>query len=573
MNGTRLPVILAAILVISACSLDEKMISTSSPENYYRNQAQCIAALNACYQPIRSYYTNKNYFQICELQTDLMYSNRADQYNAILQVSPSAPQFGSNMWQYGYQGVMRANAAYAGITRSPLSEAQKQPLLAEAVVLRAMLYYLLTSNFGDVPYYTEEVTEENNMAISKLPRMSAHEIRNALIDELKEWIIDKRALPWVRTNDEDNERPYRCGAALGLYLAGKMCLWEERWTDAIEFFGYLEEIYGDLSQYPLSDIPFNKRHTPEVILEVSNISVDYGLQLYGAIASYTTPIRADSNISEDDDDPEVIAEADNDLYDGVGIPELGKYARTHVPIRPTRKVWKKLMTWNSPDRRRSAYVVTATRAGTGPGAIVPVEDGGGYLAWGWPGYDPEDDRSTTEPKFRLFNQVTTPTYRPFLGNKFWCFGMQSEMDYNSYKVFRYAGVILSLAEAWYRKSDFDKSCYYLNMVKSRAGIALVTPADFSSPEDLLSEIQDEYGRELLGEFQRKHDLVRWGIWYDYVMEYNVHPSYNNNVDGGENNTRLGANIKPCHEYYPIPAEQITYSGGALDNNEYNRYGL
>ena len=25
---------------------------------------------------------------------------------------------------------------------------------------------------------------------------------------------------------------------------------------------------------------------------------------------------------------------------------------------------------------------------------------------------------------------------------------------------------------------------------------------------------------------------------------------------------------PCHEYWPIPAEQVTYSGNALDNNAY-----
>ena len=573
--------LLLAMMLPASCSLDEKMVSSSKPEDYYQTEIQCIAGLNACYQPLRSIYNNKNYFQVCELQSDLMFSKRTDQYNAILQVSPALPQFGADMWQNGYLGVMRANAVYAGIERSPLTDAQKAPLLAEAVVLRAMFYYILTSNFGDVPYYTEEVTSESNMRISRLPRMSAHDTRNALIEELREWIVDRKALDWARTNDSGNKQQYRCGAALGLYLAGKMCLWEERWTEAVEFFGYIEDIYGlgagnaygCLQKYPLSDIPFSKRHTPEVILEVDNIAVDYGLQLYGSLASYTTPIRADSSISEEDDDPEMMEEADNDIYDGVGIPELGKYARTHVPIRPTRKVWKKLMPYNCTDLRRSAYEITATKAGTNPGPIEEIPDGGGYLAWGWPGYDPAEDRSEAEPQFRLFAQVESRAYRPFLGNKFWCFGMQSTMDSNSYKAFRFAGAVLGLSEAWYRKGDMEKACAYLNAVKDRANIPLVNPADFSSPEELFEEIQNEYARELFGEFQRKHDLVRWGIWYESVMEYNVRPSYNNNYDGGEDNTVMAAYIKPCHEYYPIPDEQITYSGGALDNNEYNRYGL
>ena len=580
----RLIILLLLLGGVQSCSLDEKMVSSSRPEAYYQTEAQCIAALNGCYNPLRSIYCSVNYFQVCEVQTDLMYNGRRGQYNAILQVSPSQPQFGATMWQQGYLGVMRANAAYAGISRSPLTEKQKEPLLAEAVVLRALFYYILTSNFGNVPYYTEEVTSENNQQIARLPRMSAHDTRNALIEELREWIVEKKALDFAPTNSGTNKQQYRCGAAVGLYLAGKMCLWEERWTDAIEMFGYLEDIYGNgaglpdgaLTGYPLSDIPFNKRHTPEVILEISNISVDYGLQLYGSVATYTTPIRADSVIEEDvndAEDAETMADPDNDLYDGIGIPELGKYARTHVPIRPTRKIFRKLMPYNSPDRRRSHYEITATRAKTGPGEVVEMTDGGGYLAWGWAGYDPEDDRSVAEPMFRLFNAVTTPGYRPYLGNKFWCFGMTGANDNNSYKAFRFAGAILGLSEAWYRKGDYNKACAYLSAVKERAGLDLVQPTDFATPLDLLEEIQNEYARELFGEFCRKHDLVRWGIWYDSVMEYNVRASYNGGLDGGENNTRLGANIKPCHEYYPIPDAQITYSGGALDNDEYNKYGL
>lgn len=574
-------ILLSGFVLAASCSLDEKMVSSSSPDDYYQNEVQCKAALNACYEPLRYFFTNQYYFQVCEVQTDLMYSNRADQYNCICRITPSAPHFGANMWQRGYEGVMRANAAFAGITRAPIPENKKAPLLAEAVVMRALFYYILTSNFGDVPFYEEEVTRYNNERIAKLPRMSAHDTRNALIDELREWLVERKALDWAPTNAESNANQYRCGAAVGLYLAGKMCLWEERWTDAIEIFGYLEDIYGNgsgmpdgcLNSYPLSDIPFSIRHAPEVILEVSNLSEDYGIQLYGSIASFAEPIRADSVTAEDEEDPEEMAEADNDFYDGVGIPELGKNARTHVPIRPTRKMWKKLMPYNSTDRRRSAYEITATRTGTGPGPIVQIQDGGGYMAWGWPGYDPEDDRSVTEPLFRLFSQVKTPVYRPYLGNKFWRFGMTSDMDSNSYKVFRFAGVVLGLSEAWYRKGDMEKACAYLNAVKERAGIPLVSPGDFSTSLALFAEIQDEYGRELFGEFQRKHDLVRWGIWYEYVMEYNVRAPYNSNYDGGENNTRLGSYIKPCHEYYPIPSNQITYSGGALDNKEYNKYGL
>ena len=68
----------------------------------------------------------------------------------------------------------------------------------------------------------------------------------------------------------------------------------------------------------------------------------------------------------------------------------------------------------------------------------------------------------------------------------------------------------------------------------------------------MDEIQKERGRELIDEFQRKFDLVRWGIWYTQTYE-------------NTGSSSLKENIRPCHEYYPIPDTQVVYSGYALDN--------
>lgn len=541
-------------LSVTACSLDERVISYPMPQTYYQTPEQCLTGLNACYGNLRNIYNNKEYWVVCEAQSDILYVNRADQRNAILAVSPSAPQFGSTMWTYCYQGVSRTNAVSAAIERSPMTPEQKAPLMAEAVVLRAFFYYILTSNFGDVPFYTEEVTSATNDRIAHLPRMSAIETRDRLIEELRYWILDRQALDMLPTNAAANRQQYRAGAALGLMLGGKMCLWNERWSDAVDFFGALEDIYGSLNQYHISDISFGHRLSPESIFELSNIAVDYGLQVSGALASICTPYRKVSSSEGEVDPDEEEEQADGDIYDGIGIPELGSNMRTQTPLRPTQHFYKDLMPAKSTDKRRASYDVNGN----------PIEDGGGFLAWGWPGYYPGDNREVVEPSYRFFNSTKSATGRPYLGDKFWCFGMQYNLDSNSYKLFRYAGAILGLAEAWFQKGDDVKACNYLNMVRSRAGLEIVNPGSFTSRTELFHEIQNEYARELFGEWQRKHDLVRWGVWYDYVMEHNVNK---------ENNTRLRNNIKPCHEYYPIPDDQVVLSGGNLDNKEYNKYGL
>ena len=136
--------------------------------------------------------------------------------------------------------------------------------------------------------------------------------------------------------------------------------------------------------------------------------------------------------------------------------------------------------------------------------------------------------------------------------------LQAAYDSNNYKVFRYADAVLMAAECWCMKENLEQTKYYLNQVKERAGIAAFTV--FKSWERTLEEIQNERARELIGEFQRKFDLVRWGIWYTKTLESADYETVRNA-------------ILPRHEYYPIPDTQVVYSGYALDNQEDEKYGL
>lgn len=558
-----------AIIAFSAlavsCSLDENVISSSTEKNYFKTVQQCQTGLNACYTNIRNIFVQRAYFSITDVTTDVMFTTQTYNTNAILQVTTASPQFGTTMWNHSYQGIMRANAMIEAIEAAPLTDKQKAPLIGEAVVLRALFYYVLTNNFGDVPFYEEKVTEANNSRIAHLPRMDRHMIRETMMDELEEWILERKALDLVRTNDPKNGQAYRCGAALGLMLGGKMALWNEDWARAVRFFEKLEDIYGggagnpegSLEQYPLSDVQFGKSKTQEVIFEIYNMAAPYSIQVSGNLAGICMPYRG-TTLAEDPDEDDVDIDellSESDYYDGVGIPSLGGDAKTSRPLRPTSHFYKDLMSFNSGDRRGASYdpVTGEYRPG-----------GGGYLAYGWEGWLPEEDRNVVAPTYHTFNGSGTrqaPT-TPYLGEKFWCFGMHYTMDTNTYKVFRFAGALMGLAEAWFQLGDLGKSCLYMNQIKRRAGIPEMSPADFASEDDLMEEIRNENAREFFGEFQRKHDLVRWGIWYESVLKYNA-----------VGNTRLRNNIRPCHEYYPIAADQITYSGGALDNKEYNKYGL
>lgn len=540
-----------ALLIFGAmsCSLKEKITSYTEGDKYYRSVEQIKTGLNACYSPLKLIYTNMGFWEMCECATDLMYLNIDNQIDAVCDIAPARPGAASLVWQRGYQGVSRTNNMIfytdRAVSEGYINENEAAPLYAETAILRSFYWYLLTSTFGDVPFYTERVTEENRTKIVKLPRMSATEIRNFCIEELRK---NLSAMPARRTYDSGTD--YRVGRALGLMLGGRLCLWNKDWDGALEFFGQLETIYGDLSQYPLSDVPFSVKYSRESIWEVPNIYEANGLQIVGTLASWTTPLRAQNIVSDEFAQEDIIS----DIYYGIGIPELGSHAMTYTSVRPTPFLCQNLLPYLSDDLRSGEYSNGAKTA----------RGGSGNLAWRWLGYDPDDAGRTGEKQVMFFgsknadgtwsrmNQSSTP----WLGNKFWCPDMRSTRDANNYKIFRYAGAVLGLAEANLMKGDVASSLHYLNMVRSRAGLSDLSLADVGGNADLLmEEIRRECAKELLGEYNRKFDLVRWGIWYERTRQYNT-------------GSLISQNVRPCNRYWPIPADQVAASGGVLTNKEY-----
>lgn len=562
----KIILVLCALVPLLGSCLKEDMRSATTSDTYYHTVAQIRSGITGCYTPLRNIMGARGFWLMTEADTDLMYLASNSAYDANCDVSPARPSFATTLWKNGYQGLMYTNAIiadmHASVEKGYVTAAETVPLEAEAEVLRAMYLYLLTSSFGDVPYYTEKVTEENRARIAALPRMSAADTRDACIAAMKRWFLEKKALPLQRTYEGRN---YRMGAAVGLMLGAKCALWNEKWDDVITFTSALENIYGKYAaapeqfgrDYPLTDIPFTNKYIDESIWEIPNEIESYGLQINGAIAPVTTPTRrsitSTPQVTDPDDDPEAGedtgAESGSDYYDGIVIPELGGFARTSAAARPTGYYYQQLLPYASGDLRSGEYSADATSP----------RGGSGNLAWRWSGYKAEDaNRESRQVMFFFFGSSKSGgnTSRPWLGNKFWCPGMYNNKDSNNYRFFRFADVLLMKAEALAQSGDGTQACKYLNITRTRAGLVPLTYAGMMNSQDaLMEEIRRERAKELFGEFTRKYDLVRWGIWYERTKSYN-------------DSKYLQNNIRPCHRYWPIPADQVTYSGGALDNSEY-----
>lgn len=490
--------IIAFAMGMCSCSfLEEDTSSLSTPDNFFRKYSECQTTVNGCYIPLKSIYTY-TYMLATECATDLAYC-ASGTYDARLDISPAIPRFGQTVWTNCYLGVQRCNFAIQGIAGSKsITEDQRNELLCETKALRGFYYWTLTSFFGNVPFYFDDVTDKETLnRIALLPRMDAVKTRDAVIDDLLE-VAGK--VPQIRTSDNDG---CRLGAAAAYMIIAECAMWNKKYEIALDALKKIESIYGSLSSYDYTyNVMFRNPNTPESILEIQHTYSQDGLKYYSNVSCICMPYPRTNNTC---------------TYDGVDIPELGDQATAWSGMHPNLFFCQGIQAKMSKDLRKTVN-----------------------MAWDYNG--------------KAFASVGG---RPWMGPKFWCPNQQGTADGNNYKVFRYANALLLMAECYCELNQFDKAVEYLNFTRVRAGIG---PYTFRTQARLRDEIRSERGRELIGEFQRKFDLVRWGIWYSAVCDNNDYAA-------------LKDNIKPCHEYYPIPDKEVVYSKYALDNKEYEKYGL
>jgi hypothetical protein len=77
-------------------------------------------------------------------------------------------------WSSSYNQIYAANAVYEGVSASTkLSQAVKDQLMGEAVLVRALLHFYLVNLYGDVPYITTTDYKQNQM-VHRMPSAAVY---------------------------------------------------------------------------------------------------------------------------------------------------------------------------------------------------------------------------------------------------------------------------------------------------------------------------------------------------------------------------------------------------------------
>ena len=113
-------------------------------------------------------------------------------------------------------------------------------------------------------------------------------------------------------------------------------------------------------------------------------------------------------------------------------------------------------------------------------------------------------------------------------------------------VFRYAEVLLSMAEVVNEQRGPTEAYQYVNHVRERAGFGSNSWSGFTK-EQLRDSLLDERGRELYGEGVRRQDLIRHGKFISYAQARGTH-------------------AQPYHVLFPIPESVIIQGDGIIEQN-------
>ena len=234
MKNTLIIIILFAGVLSSGCSKDflEKVPPDRLPEEGFINSdSRALAAVNAAYIPLAS----NNLFGSDNISLRLFDPPSGD---VILGAAISGQVFNTFSFSADdphlmafysglYEGVYRSNIVIQRVPDVQMDETLRKRYVGEAKFLRALYYFYLTTEWGEVPLFTEPFTEPDDALIAKSP---IADIQAVMIRDLNDAIND---LP-VSYDAKDLGRA-TSGAAKS--LLGKVYLFMKDYVNAEKYLG------------------------------------------------------------------------------------------------------------------------------------------------------------------------------------------------------------------------------------------------------------------------------------------------------------------------------------------------
>ena len=492
-----------------ACTkLDEKLYSEVTPSNFFKTDAEFVAALGSAYTTLGGYATG-DINEVQEMTTDEVvvptrgsdWDDGGTQRRLHLHAWGIEDGFMNGPWDFCFSGVSTANRLiFQFQTLSDGGQVDKDiaaSYISELTTLRSFFYWQLVDLYGNIPY-------DNDFAhaLAAPPQVSRATVYSNIVSDLE------AAVPLMNKNVD--------GTTYGRmnYWAGKFLL-AKLYLNA--------QVYSGTQQYDKAIAACD---------EIIN-SGKYNLE-----SNYF----ANFNVSDQGSKEFIFAiPYDQIFFTGFNMSMASLHYGSQNTYNLTSQPWNGYCTlekfYNSYEatdlRRGDAGTLTgpATKRGNFVAGYQYKLGGGLVIDDGADGADPDGkplnfgnigDVVGGNPAPQI-NELGPQAWRQSgvrIGKWEFQIGGTPDMS-NDYSVFRYADVLLMKAEALWRKSNSATDAGALalvNQIRARAGLTDMTNLDGKVSFDLAGpsiaggELLNERGREMFEEHSRRQDLIRWGLW-------------------------------------------------------------
>ncbi|HUS01853.1 MAG TPA: RagB/SusD family nutrient uptake outer membrane protein [Chitinophagaceae bacterium] len=464
-----------SLIQMSACKkelAEVKPQDAISKDQVLTDPNAALTLYTGMYGLFRSY--NATFYQLGEMRseiwTDGLFTESADAgLQNLSRQNISALNVPFNNWAGFYNLIYNLNNVITLFPQTPLSQPDKDRMMAEAYGLRAYVYYTMLKTWGAVPLTTQPVETISNAAETFKARTPADSIMLQVKSD-----IEKSLQLFGSSNVIPAGKRVYWNRVATLVLKGDVFLWSgtnmgggtQDFTTAKTALQEVENLQGPTlnlnANYADIFDPAKKNNNPEIIFAINYETGQAGNGVFGSF-------------------------------------QVNSIQATTLSLAPATTP---LVSTVYP------FVNGANRIGMNQAMITRLTSGAA------------DQRISNS--FKIMYSNTTPfAVRGVLLTK-WLGSTSgtSQVFNNDYPIYRYADVLLLMAEAK-AKLGQDPSPE-INLIRQRAYGSSFTPYVNGSVDANIKAILEEYLREFIGEGKRWWALRRAGDQYVYA---NINPAY------------------------------------------------
>lgn len=517
--------ILGSLILCSSCEdwLKEENFTKIGTETIYADEAGLQVALGGLYNMQRTYErvsdangtTQNNLWLYC---ADDLGSTRTFNDAQIYKSAMSAINFPRGKWTNGYNLIDRASAVISNARTAPFTtETNRNKIIAEAKVIRAMTYFKLWQLYDNILLDTIATTPTNFEDPQVYEPASKEDILGLIKFDLDYAILN---LPYSDIAGKVNQ-------GLARHLRAQVAAWEQDWVtaaaqceDIITKGGYqlvaIEQVFG---------------------ADVNHKEAIYVTQLDQVLGGQDRLPGGSNTVIG------AVFQARYYEMPGGHVIEDNLYGGNSFGWTTPNNYLKSLMSWSpvtglSPDKRFTNYFY--------PDSIIGNKPGSPYFGKKLP-------KSSYPNNFRQYHW-SVKKYQDFVK------APGTAASFKDIIVVRYAETLLLAAEANWELSGRNnanaKALGYLNQVRYRAF------GDHAYDLTSINQnaILDEHARELAFEGGRWFLLKRMGLLIERV---NLYKKF-----GSSTTNEVGIVMAPHMVRWPIQQDQIDLMGTFPQNPGY-----